>query len=74
MPGKKQTQSVSFPTFISSFLWKASKSVAHGMVIEDVYLPANRKENEKLPVVIFAHGEGPEVFIKDAKDWGIYTL
>jgi acetyl esterase/lipase len=42
-------------------------------LLMDVYIPANRKDKEKLPVVIFNHGEGPEIFIKDAKDWGIYT-
>ena len=42
-------------------------------LLMDVYIPVNRKDYEKLPVVIFNHGEGLEVFIKDAKDWGIFT-
>jgi acetyl esterase/lipase len=49
------------------------KTVEGKNLLMDVYAPANAVSGEKLPVVIFVHGEGLEVFIKDAKDWGIYT-
>jgi dipeptidyl aminopeptidase/acylaminoacyl peptidase len=42
-------------------------------LLMDIYRAENLNENEKLPVVIFVHGEGPEVFIKDAKEWGVYS-
>lgn len=42
-------------------------------LLMDVYTPAEANYQDKLPVVIFVHGEGPEIFIKDAKDWGVYT-
>ncbi len=49
------------------------KEVEGRKLLMDVYIPSDIKNNEKLPVVIFNHGEGLEIFIKDAKDWGIYT-
>lgn len=39
----------------------------------DIYKPINLEPEDKLPVVVFVHGEGPELFIRDAKDWGVYT-
>jgi len=49
------------------------KQVANKNLLMDVYTPENLISEKKLPVVIFVHGEGPELFIKDAKDWGVYS-
>lgn len=38
----------------------------------DIYLPYESDNNYKYPAVFFLHGEGPEVMVKDAKDWQIY--
>lgn len=42
-------------------------------LLMDLYRPEDAGHKEKLPAVILIHGEGPEIFIKDAKDWGVYT-
>lgn len=48
------------------------KKVEGKDLLMDIYSPSNLESKEKLPVVIFVHGEGPELFIKDAKNWKIY--
>lgn len=49
------------------------KTVYNKNLLMDIYTPENLENEEKLPVVIFVHGEGPEFFIRDAKEWGIYS-
>lgn len=49
------------------------KSVDNKSLLMDVYTPENLSSEGKLPVVIFVHGEGPELYIKNAKDWGVYS-
>jgi acetyl esterase/lipase len=49
------------------------KTVEGKNLCMDIYLPEEARNNIKLPTVLLVHGEGPEVFIHDAKDWGVYT-
>lgn len=49
------------------------KEVDNKSLLLDVYTPETLISDEKLPVVIFVHGEGPELFIRDAKDWQLYS-
>lgn len=39
----------------------------------DVYRPEKSNNGEKLPAIIFLHGEGIERLLRDAKEWSIYT-
>ncbi len=38
----------------------------------DVYRPPNLSKDVELPVVIFIHGDGPSLILKNAKEWGIF--
>ncbi|QWU16196.1 Acetyl esterase/lipase [Paenibacillus sophorae] len=49
------------------------KKVDRKQLLMDVYRPSNLEPNAKLPAVLLVHGEGLEVLIKDAKNWGLYT-
>lgn len=39
----------------------------------DVYSPPRASAGQPLPAVVFVHGDGPPVFLRDAKEWGQYT-
>lgn len=49
------------------------KQIGTNNLLMDIYTPEKSDPKAKLPVVIFVHGEGPEIFIKDAKDGGLYS-
>lgn len=39
----------------------------------DVYYPEEYDGDRRLPAVLFVHGDGPQEFLKDAKDWEQYV-
>ncbi len=49
------------------------KETERKRLLMDVYHPQTLDPEVKLPVVFLVHGEGPEVFIRDAKDWNLYS-
>jgi dienelactone hydrolase len=49
------------------------RSVGDHRLQADVYLPAGLREDDRVPAVIFVHGDGPPDVLRGAKDWGQYT-
>lgn len=43
------------------------KTVAGGDLLFDVYRP---RSDERVPAVVFVHGDGPPEVLADTKDWG----
>lgn len=58
--------------------YKADKNIVYKVtekkeLLMDVYMPNDVESKGNLPMVLFVHGEGPESYVKNAKDWNIFS-
>src|SRR5262249_46499938 len=49
------------------------KTVEGTQLQMDVYFPPDLQRDAQRSAVIFVHGDAPPVFLKAAKDWGVYV-
>jgi dienelactone hydrolase len=49
------------------------RSVGDHRLEADVYLPPGLRDDDRVPAVIFVHGDGPPEYLRGAKEWGQYT-